>query len=944
MKPIDPNGFTLRTRFTLYAVLLTVAAMALISAFSYILFHNQLNERFAAVPAGELHNLLHATAIGVISAFVCIALLAALIIWNVLGRMMTPLQRVINHIGSMSAKQGKERFLPEGFEGELGRLAQVFNTLVEDFDDQREVMRLTQQTYRIVAELTDEVAFWRDADNSIQFMSANCLEVTGYTESEFYAQPDLLDRIVHPDYREDWDGHTHKIDSATRKSRKLELKIVTKSGEERWVSHLCHEVHDDKGIYRGKRGNFTDITPLKRMQQLMQDQKAFAEGLINNATVPIFVLDPEHRVIVWNSALENLSGFRAEEMLGTTRQWEAFYPQQRPVLADLLLSQDISCLNDLYQSSRLSQHIKGGLQSEGWFDNVGGQRRYLFFDAAPVIDANGRPVAAIETLLDITDRKLAEEEQRKLSWAVSENPCSIVITDPQGNIEYANKKFCSLTGYSYDEIVGQNQRVLKSGETPTEVYRELWRTITSGQTWHGEFHNKKKNGELFWELVSISPVKDEQGTITHYLAVKEDITQRKSNEQELAKSREELQLKHSELSELFAQVESGRREWEDTMDSLSEMVLICDQWGVIRRCNRAVCTFAMLSYEQIVGVECLELFSRIGMEISGYDGKSGHLVYDNGQRHFELLSNTLKQIGSDEIRGVVVTIHETSELLKVNEELQKAYAELQQTQAQVYQQEKMASIGQLAAGVAHEINNPMGFISSNLSTMGKYMDKIKVFETAVIEALHGLGDSEAVATLTELRRKLKIDFVLEDTGNLLAESLDGAERVRRIVQDLKSFSHVDDTQCKPFNINDCLETTLNMLRNEIKYVAEVERDYDDNLPLLNCYPQQLNQVFMNILANAAHAIEGHGVISVQTRCQGNCIAIKLSDNGKGIAPENLSRIFEPFFTTKEVGKGTGLGLSISYDIIKKHGGEMNVESELGRGTTFTVKLPLNHTF
>lgn len=256
----------------------------------------------------------------------------------------------------------------------------------------------------------------------------------------------------------------------------------------------------------------------------------------------------------------------------------------------------------------------------------------------------------------------------------------------------------------------------------------------------------------------------------------------------------------------------------------------------------------------------------------------------------------------------------------------------------------MASIGQLAAGVAHEINNPMGFISSNLSTMSKYMQKISAFEDTMIETVQEKGDMETVTELNELRKKMKINFILEDIHSLLDESRDGAERVRRIVQDLKSFSHVDEAECKPTSINESLDTTLNMLRNEIKYVADVEREYDPDPLMLLCFPQQMNQVFMNILVNAAHSIESHGTIKVKTFCEDGYIVVRISDTGKGIAPEHRTRIFEPFFTTKEVGKGTGLGLSISYEIIKKHGGKINVESEVGIGTAFTIKLPLNYAF
>jgi two-component system NtrC family sensor kinase len=372
------------------------------------------------------------------------------------------------------------------------------------------------------------------------------------------------------------------------------------------------------------------------------------------------------------------------------------------------------------------------------------------------------------------------------------------------------------------------------------------------------------------------------------------------------------------------------------------MVLMCDPSGAVTRCNRAVTTFTGRTFTQILGENCLDLLKNSGMEVISGDNVSRQLSYAGGLRHFELLFNELKQIETNEVRGSVVTIHETTEFLRVNEGLRKASIELQQAQAQAFQQEKMASIGQLAAGVAHEINNPMGFISSNLTTMGRYMQKLGAFESAVIEAVQKSGGQETIELLNDVREKMKINFILNDLHTLLEESLDGAERVRCIVRDLKSFSHEDEAQCKPFSINDCLDSTLNMARNEIKYVADVERDYDPELPLLNCYPQKLSQVFMNLLVNAAHAIEGYGTIRIKTFREGSDIVASISDTGNGIHPENLTRIFDPFFTTKEVGKGTGLGLSISYDIIKKHGGVIMVESEVSVGTTFTVRLPLEH--
>jgi two-component system NtrC family sensor kinase len=891
------------------------------------------------VPQHEVYAPLRKTELAIVLSSAFVAVTAGLLVWLVIGRLTAPLQLVINHIKGMAGKQGEQRLMPEQLYGELGQLSRVFNTLVQEFDDQQEAIRLTQETYRIVAEFTAEVAFWRQPDNSVMFISPNCLELTGYSEGEFYARPELLDRLIHAEYQQLWQNHTHQHEEQPGQLASLELQLVTKNGQIRWVTHLCHQVYNEQGELLGVRGNFTDITALKQMQLELEEKRSFTERLLDKTAIPIFVIDSDHRIIVWNSAMEELSGLPAKEMLGTRQQWKPFYSQQRPVLADLVISGDPDELRSFYSQFRDSLHVELGVQSEGWFTMGDGKQYYLCFDAAPVQDKNGNTIAAIETLLDLTERKLAEDKERKLSRAVDENPCSIVITNRDGKIEYVNKKFCELTGYSWSEAIGQTPNILKSGDTAPEEYADMWRTISSGNTWHGEFHNRKKDGTLYWELASISPVMDKEGNITNFLAVKEDITERKQQEEELSNSREELQAKHDQLSEIFLLVDQAKQEWEDTLDCISDLVLMCDRWGKIRRCNRPASALAKLPYDKIIGQNWMDLFSDIKLHFRDFNGEHGHLTDDTGERHFELSVFPLKQQGNNEEKGCVVNLHDTTKLLKMSEDLERTSGELHQAQMQVFQQEKMASVGQLAAGVAHEINNPMGFISSNLSTLGKYMDKINSFESSVSETVREIGNLGADEKIAELRKKMKIDYILDDTKNLLAESLDGAERVRRIVQDLKSFSRVDEAESKPASINECIDSTLNILRNEIKYVADVKLDYGD-LPMLPCHPQQLNQVFMNIIANAAHSIEGHGEISIQTRLEENSIMIRISDNGKGIKQEHLAKIFEPFFTTKEVGKGTGLGLSISYDIVRKHGGELMVESEEGKGSKFTIRLPL----
>jgi signal transduction histidine kinase len=322
------------------------------------------------------------------------------------------------------------------------------------------------------------------------------------------------------------------------------------------------------------------------------------------------------------------------------------------------------------------------------------------------------------------------------------------------------------------------------------------------------------------------------------------------------------------------------------------------------------------------------------------------LLYKQLEREREDLRNAhenLKKLNDDlEYRVIERTSQfeeANNELKQVLKKLEGTYSDLKNAQSRILQQEKMASIGQLAAGVAHEINNPMGFISSNLSSLNNYLAKITDYFTIQSDLFSKSEDTRTCTALNEKRKTLKIDFIIEDIKDLIQESLEGAERVKKIVQDLKTFSRVDQTEQKPADINECIESTINIVWNELKYKTTLQKEYGD-IPQTICYPQQLNQVFMNILVNAAHAIEKQGIITVRTWRENGSIFASFSDTGRGIDPEHLSRIFEPFFTTKEVGKGTGLGLSITYDIIKKHGGEITVQSEVGKGTTFAIHIPI----
>lgn len=325
---------------------------------------------------------------------------------------------------------------------------------------------------------------------------------------------------------------------------------------------------------------------------------------------------------------------------------------------------------------------------------------------------------------------------------------------------------------------------------------------------------------------------------------------------------------------------------------------------------------------------------------------------------FNNMSHRLRHF-NDELEARVA--QRTAELVKVQRQLQidlerrkkmdealrqekqqqrELIRKLEQAHNQLLQSEKLASIGQLAAGVAHEINNPVGYISSNLGTLEEYQQDLfqvlDVYES--LEPLLQSGDG-ALQRIHDAKQAVRLDHLRQDVPDLLAESQQGVMRVRQIVEDLKDFSHADEGEWAPADLQQGLESTLNIVNNELKYKAEVVREYSE-LPPVVCQAPQLNQVFMNLLVNAAQAIEEHGVITLRTGSEQGWVWVEISDTGQGIAPEHLKRIFDPFFTTKPVGSGTGLGLSLSYGIIQAHGGRIEVDSEPGKGTTFRVWLPV----
>lgn len=611
----------------------------------------------------------------------------------------------------------------------------------------------------------------------------------------------------------------------------LECEAMTASGTVRFLEVSARRI--DGGSRPLALLTCQDLSDIRHVQTSLLDVGQVMHQILESNPAPTFVIDAQGRITHWNSACAKLTGKTVMEMRGCNDAWRAFHQQPHPLLADLLvrglvdLDQPASGLGML----RRSALVPNAFELEQFFGDVGEQGCWLFCTAAPLLDSQGQMVGAIETLLDVTERHVAEEallsHQHQLEAMVAERTTELrhshqeldaflenasvgIIHSKHQRVVRANRKFADIFHIARDQVVGlHGERFFKDHGAYEDLVRKAVPVLASGQSLSLELAMVTSQGHPIW-----------------------------------------VQL----------------------------------------------------------------------------------IAYASNP--------------SDPDTGVWWLLQDRSDVMRAQHELERNYSEMKQTnqrlaeaQSQLLQSEKLASIGQLAAGVAHEINNPIGFVSSNLGSMRRYMESmlqlIGLYECLDVGQLP--GDLRAQVAL--LREQSDFEFIHEDLPQLLAESEEGLTRVKKIVQDLKDFSRVDQSDWQEADINQGLESTLNVVMNEVKYRAEIIKDYA-KLPTVRCRAAQLNQVFMNLIVNAAHAIPERGVITLSSRHEGGWVRVSVRDNGCGMTEAVRRRIFEPFYTTKPVGQGTGLGLSLSFSIVRKHGGRIEVESEPGQGSCFHVWIPV----
>ncbi len=653
-----------------------------------------------------------------------------------------------------------------------------------------------------------------------------------------------------------------------------------------------------------------------------KEQRAAAEARLTavlDSSDAILSVDEQGRITLFNKGAESIFGYAASEMLGASLDG---------LLPVRFVANHAGHMQRCAQSADLSLSMRGR--------NVWARRKNggEFPAEASVIKVpDGKVTTFTVTLRDISERLDAEDKLQRLGRILDSTVNEIYVFDARTlNFNYVNQGAQRNLGYSMDELKRMTPLDLKPLYTRAAYDKLLasMDTSTEHRTVFETLH-RRKNGSLYPVEVRLQHSTSETAPV--YVAIIEDISERHKAQ--------ELQARLTAIIESTTDIvgtcapdehmlylnAAGRRfmEFSDTelvahlgiTDLLPASALVQVRQEGIQDAIKKGFWHGETELRNRAG-----RIIPVSMLILAHKDGDGRLLY---------LSGIMRDISERK---------KTEDELRARQrELEAAHKDIAETQSQLLQSEKMASVGQLAAGVAHEINNPVGFVNSNLGTLQNYVgDLFKVI--AAYEQLEAkLPPDNTLVQLHALKKKLDLDYLREDTGNLVKESIEGLGRVKKIVQDLKEFSHVDNAEWQLADLHHGLDSTLNIAHNELKYKTTIVKEYG-TIPPVECLASQINQVFMNMLVNAAHAIETRGVITLRSGQENDHVWIEIADTGKGMSPDVQKRIFDPFFTTKPVGKGTGLGLSLAYGIVQKHHGRIEVQSEVGQGTRFRIHLPV----
>lgn len=811
-------------------------------------------------------------------------------------------------------------------------------------------LRESEERWQLVVWGSDDGIWdWNVAEGSI-FYSDKWYGITGYERDDGMNHLAQLERYAHPDDRERVVRGLSECLSGKENVFSAEYRILTKGGNYRWVHDRGQAIHSGDGRAIRLAGSTSDIDSRKKTEEALKRERILLRTLVDNIPDAIYVKDTLKRKTISNPADVRNMGFNSEEEILGKDDFDTF-PEET--------ARRFSEVDDTV--------LKGGetvLNKEEFFFDREGTKRWLMTSKVPLRDGHGRIVGLVGIGHDITNRKKIEEglreSQKRLSEVIEFFPAPTMIVNREGKVLSWNKAMESATGIPAGDMVGKGNyeyaipfyrerrpilidKVIKGDTLDQGRYADM--KVVGDTVWAGTFVTLQ-NGKETYFMGSATALRNSKGEITGGIETLLDLSEIKRTELLLRASEERFRMISENVVDMIALLTpdfsclycspSFVRDGIDPSSMVGKDFLSHvhpDDAGEIRGVTRSAVddhNYKTLQFR----------FSGDGKAWKIKAGTVSDVMSENGEQVMIVMRDITDQIRHEKERQEL-----QNQLQTRNAELERTLSEMDEIQKGLVQSEKLASIGQLVAGVAHEINNPLAFVHCNINRFDEYFHEFVElngkWRCAAESASKGdITIGEMVMEMRALEEKVESVELTEDFEKLMSQTKSGTERIKKIVEQLRGFTHLSDDGVTLAEINSALDDTLAIVWNEIKYKAEVKKEYGD-IPKVTCNLGEIKQVFVNLLVNASQAIESKGEITVRTSVNGPYVVIEIIDTGSGISQKNLERIFDPFFTTKPVGKGTGLGLWVSTSIIQKHAGKLLAESEEGKGTRMTVMLPID---